>query len=92
MKRLFLVMMTAKLCMSQCRFHQMHSELWLRVMLKTTKALFLIDVKTGQSQRLTHDFVDIHGVDWHPSKAQLAFSAVEVANVMATSTILIIKP
>ncbi|MGB0840945.1 MAG: translocation protein TolB, partial [Pseudoalteromonas shioyasakiensis] len=41
------------------------------------KALFLIDVKTGQSQRLTHDFVDIHGVDWHPSKEQLAFSAVE---------------
>ena len=41
------------------------------------KALFLIDVSSGESRRITDNFVDIHGVDWHPHKDKLAFTAVE---------------
>lgn len=39
--------------------------------------LFLIDIKTGNAKQLTTGFIDMRGVDWHPSKAQLVFSGVK---------------
>ncbi len=41
------------------------------------QALFMIDVQTGQAKRLTPNFAFIHGVDWHPSKNLLVFSATK---------------
>lgn len=41
------------------------------------KAIFIIDVNTGQSQKVTKNFADTRGVDWHPHKDLLAFSVVE---------------
>lgn len=39
--------------------------------------LFLVDIATGNTRVLTTGFLDIRGVDWHPFKDQLVFSAVE---------------
>lgn len=39
--------------------------------------LFLVDIASGQAKQLTSGFVDIRGVDWHPSKGLLVFSGVE---------------
>ena len=39
--------------------------------------LFLIDISSGDAQQLTSGFLDLRGVDWHPQKNQLVFSAVE---------------
>ncbi|NMR26260.1 translocation protein TolB [Pseudoalteromonas sp. NEC-BIFX-2020_015] len=39
--------------------------------------LFLIDISSGDTQQLTSGFLDLRGVDWHPQKSQLVFSAVE---------------
>ncbi len=41
------------------------------------KALFLVDIESGKTQRLTPNYADIRGVDWHPKKNQLVFSAIE---------------
>ncbi|MBB1301102.1 PD40 domain-containing protein [Pseudoalteromonas sp. SR44-8] len=39
--------------------------------------LFLVEIATGNAKQLTSGFVDIRGVDWHPSKDLLVFSGVD---------------
>lgn len=39
--------------------------------------LFLVEIATGEAKQLTSGFVDIRGVDWHPTKDLLVFSGVE---------------
>ncbi|MGO2010638.1 MAG: winged helix-turn-helix domain-containing protein [Pseudoalteromonas sp.] len=39
--------------------------------------LFILDIKTAKATQITNGFVDIRGVDWHPSKPMLVFSGIK---------------